>query len=76
MKKDYMRVEGVSGLYRDPHSKAIINMDQTGYDAYIIQKQTNERKRKVQQEVRDEIDSIRNDVNDIKNLLLKLLEKN
>ena len=51
-------------------------MDQTGYDAYIIQKQTNERKRKEQQEVRDEIDSIRNDVNDIKNLLLKLLEKN
>lgn len=71
-----MRVEGVSGLYRDPHSKAIINMDQTGYDAYIAQKQANERKRQEQQQMQQEIDDIKNDVSEIKNMLLKLLEKN
>lgn len=73
--KDYMRVEGISGLYRDPHSKAIINMDQAGYDSYIAQKQANERKRLDQQEMQKEIDNIKNDVSDIKKMLLQLLEK-
>ena len=71
-----MRVEGSPHLKRDPHTKAIINTDDIAYKQYIAQREANDKKRLEQQEIRDEIDSIRNDVNDIKNMLFKLLEKN
>lgn len=74
--ENYMKVEGISGLYRDPHSKAIVNMDQSGYEAYIAQKNANAARRKEQQQMQEELDNIKSDVNEIKNMLLELLQKN
>ena len=70
-----IRVDGSQTLMRDPFSKAIINTDQSGYASYIALKEANERKRQEQQTVRQEIDSLKNDMTEIKGLLLQLLEK-
>jgi hypothetical protein len=75
MKPTYLRVEGSQTLVRDPYSGAIINNDDAGYKSYIAVREANERKRQEQQTVRQEIDSLKNDMTEIKGLLLQLLEK-
>lgn len=75
MRPTLIRVEGSQTLARDPHSKAIINTDDVGYKNYIALREANERKRQEQQTVRQEIDSLKNDMTEIKGLLLQLLEK-
>lgn len=62
-----IKVEGHSNLYRDLKSGAIINCDEHAYNQYmnIIHN------RKVQQ---NEIKKIKNDIDEIKLLLKKLVE--
>jgi SPX domain protein involved in polyphosphate accumulation len=62
-------VEGHVNLFRDETSGAIINKDSVGYQNYI--RLRNERKKQ-----KEEIDKLKNDVNEIKNLLLELINKN
>lgn len=76
MKQNYIRVEGSKSLMRDPYSGAIVNVDDDGYKNYIALKQANDRKRQEQQELQTEIDNIKSDVNEIKSLLLELLQRN
>lgn len=59
-------VEGHTNLYRDENSNAIVNCDDYGYNQYI--KMKNEKKRQ-----KEEIDQLKNDVNEIKSMLKELL---
>lgn len=62
-------VEGHINLFRDEKSGAIINTDSVGYQNYV--KIRNERKKQ-----KEEIDQLKKDVNEIKNLLIELINKN
>jgi hypothetical protein len=75
MMNKMIRVEGSQTLVRDPVSKAIVNLDSNAYASYIALREANERKREEQQTVRQEIDSLKDDMTEIKGLLLQLLEK-
>ena len=62
-------VEGHKGLFRDEQSNAIINCDDYEYEQY----------RRLQSSAlkeKQEIESLKKDVEEIKLLLLKFLEKN
>jgi len=61
-----IRVEGHKDLFRDEKSGAIVNTDTFGYSQYI--KMKNEK-----QKQKDEIDQIKNDINEIKALLQELI---
>ena len=61
-------VEGHKNLYRDEKSGAIINCDSLGYSQY--KKQRNQKK--IQ---REEIDNIKKDIEEIKNLLKQIASK-
>ena len=69
MDKDLIPVEGSRSLYRDKKSGAIINCDTFGYDAYIKMK-NNKTKEK------EELDQIKEDINEIKFLLKEILNGN
>jgi len=62
-----IKVEGHFNLYRDPKSGAIINCDEHAYNQYmnII------RNRKIQ---KNEIETIKNDIEEIKDLLKELIK--
>ena len=62
-------VEGHTNLFRDEKSGAIINRDSIGYQNYI--RMRDERKKQ-----RDEINQLKNDVDEIKRLLVELINKN
>jgi len=61
-----IKVEGHQNLYRDEKTGAIVNTDTAGYSQYIRMK--NEK-----QKQRDEIDQLKADVSEIKDLLKELI---
>ena len=56
---DLIPVEGHSNLGRDKDSNAIINMDQTGYEAYIQAREEAKRKDRTLTDLRNEIDELK-----------------
>ena len=57
------------GLYKDSSTGAVINKDTSGYQQYM------ENRSKMLSD-KERLDSIESDINDIKSLLLKVLESN
>ncbi len=61
-------VEGHKHLYRDEKSGAIINTDSLGYSQY-------KKSRNLKLTQKEEIDSMKRDIEEIKNLLRLIVEK-
>ena len=61
-------VEGHKHLYRDKKSGAIINTDSHGYSQY-------KKSKNIKLSQKDEIDSMKKDIEEIKNLLRLIVEK-
>ena len=63
-----IRVEGHKNLYRDEKSGAIINADSHGYSQY-------KKSRNIKLTQKEEIDTMKKDIEEIKNLLRLIVEK-
>ena len=63
-----IRVEGHKNLYRDEKSGAIINTDSHGYSQY-------KKSRNIKLTQKEEIDSMKKDIEEIQNLLRLIAEK-
>ena len=61
-------VEGHKNLYRDEKSGAIINTDSHGYSQY-------KKSRNIRLTQKEEIDGMKKDIEEIKNLLKMIVEK-
>ena len=61
-------VEGHKNLYRDEKSGAIINTDSHGYSQY-------KKSRNIRLTQKEEIDGMKKDIEEIKNLLRMIVEK-
>lgn len=66
MSKEFLKVEGEEGLYRDPTSKAIINKNKKAWLNHKV------RRRKLQ-EKNQEIEDLKNDVAELKELVKQLV---
>jgi len=74
--QSYLKVEGSSNLVRDSQYNAILHTDYSSYQDYML----NAKKRKkeyddIQSAVR-EINILKNEMCEIKSMLLKLLDRN
>ena len=63
-----IRVDGHKNLYRDEKSGAIINTDSHGYSQY-------KKSRNIKLTQKEEIDGMKKDIEEIKNLLRMIVEK-
>ena len=63
-----IRVEGHKNLYRDENSGAIINTDSHGYSQY-------KKSRNIRLTQKEEIDGMKKDIEEIKNLLRMIVER-
>ena len=63
-----IRVEGHKNLYRDENSGAIINTDSHGFSQY-------KKSRNIRLSQKEEIDGMKKDIEEIKNLLRMIAEK-
>jgi len=63
-----IRVEGYSHLYRDDKTGAIVNTNSSDYNQRLISIKNN-------QVQKNELDRMRSDINELKDLMKALLEK-
>mgnify|MGYP003338507077 CR=1 FL=1 len=71
----YLKVIGHEGLVRDTATGAILNTSKTEYDEYVaLQRKAAEKEALISQHSED-INNIKNELQDIKSLLLQLVNK-
>jgi hypothetical protein len=73
---DYIKVQGYSGLVRDTRSNAIVNKDK---NAYNIAKRRAEEAQRQRDEIRGatrEINNLKCEMHEIKDMLKTLLDRN
>tara|TARA_R100001082_G_C4244966_1_gene109004 strand:- start:118 stop:375 length:258 start_codon:yes stop_codon:yes gene_type:complete len=68
-------VEGQDGWYRDPNSNAVINCNIAKYDEYIAQYEARQNKKKDFTTLQSDVDGLKSDIGDVKDLLKLLLNK-
>lgn len=67
--ENYIKVSGYSGLVRDPKTNSIINVNSSEYQEYMYKKNLKNEESKKIQNLETDLNSIRNDIEEIKNLL-------
>lgn len=72
---DYLKVQGHDGLVRDISTGAIVNTDKTEYDRYVETRRKAEQRENTISQHTLEINNIKNELQDIKNLLVQLVNK-
>lgn len=70
----YLKVEGTK-MVRDTRSGAIINQDKNGLEEYLNRRRALASQKEEINNVKSEVKVLREDITEIKSLLLKLLEK-
>ena len=70
---NYLKVEGHSNLVRDQQTKAILNTSMKDYNQYMRLKKIKENDNKRIEDLENDINSIKDNLQDIKNLLGELL---
>ena len=72
---NHIPVEGKSGFYRDSESTAIINKDKKAYAAYMERKKVVEDKNSELNQMKEDLDNVKNELGDIKGLLSTIVQK-
>ena len=71
----YLKVKSDMSLVRDMDSNAIVNKNQSEYDKFIrVSQKKYEEKRKFDN-MREDLDSLKNDMKEIKTLLKNIMDK-
>lgn len=68
-------VEGDERLYRDKNSNAIILNDDAGYDKYMQSYNSRKKSKEKLSSLQTEIDGLKSDMSQIKDLLLQIVNK-
>jgi len=71
----FARVEDEPNLVRDTHSRAILNVDISGLEAYKIQKRARFNQKNQINRLTDDVNQLKEEMSEIKNLLICLLDK-
>ena len=71
----HIPVEGKSGFYRDSDSTAIINKDKKAYIAYMERKKVVENKNSELNQMKEDLDNVKNELGYIKGLLSTIVQK-
>jgi len=72
---DYRQVEGHHNLVRDMDTGAILNMDQSAYQAALMRHHNAEKQKNQLEENTNDINSIKEEVSEIKGMMQQLLHK-
>jgi tetrahydromethanopterin S-methyltransferase subunit B len=73
--KEYVKVKDHLSLVRDPRTNAILNTSKSEYDEYMKARKKNASKAERVEQLETDVNDIKNDLNEIKSLLLDLARK-
>jgi len=71
-----LKVEGYEDLVRDTESTAIVNKDKNGYEVYMRKVSMRKTERETVRGLVREVNELREDFKEIKNLLVKMVDNN
>lgn len=75
MNDRYVPVKDQDGWFRDTHSGAIVNLNQSEYDKYMSSLEVRKKKRQEMEALQTDVNELKSDLNDIKSLLKHLVEQ-
>lgn len=67
------KVKGYADLQRDPHTNAIINMNNLDHEKYVTRRAVKTEENQKVQSIEQEVANIKDDISEIKSLLKELL---
>ena len=71
----YVKIESKDGLVRDMSSGAVLNTNQTEFENYLARKSQSKQAKEQIAKQAEEINNIKNEICEIKQMLLALLNK-
>ena len=69
----YLKVEGHGELYRDSTTNSIVNRNTSDYNRYMSQKKTKNEEAEKVDTMEQDLNNIKNEINEIKSLLKELV---
>ena len=76
MNNEFVKVKDHQNLMRDPTSNAILNNNQSDYDEYIARRNAAEKAKKSELTMKEDLDNLKGEINEIKSLLKELVHGN
>ena len=74
-KHNRVPVKDHKSLFRDENSNSIINTNKSDYETYVRNRDRMNSERERIENLEEKVDSLQGDISDIKNLLLKIVDK-
>jgi hypothetical protein len=71
----FLKVEGMDGLVRDPNTHAILNTNNKEYENYIARRDAAKAQKMQLEQQAEQIQELRNDMGEIKQMLSILINK-
>ena len=71
----YLKVKSENSLVRDVDSNAIVNQDKSEFDKFLELSQKKYEEKKKFDNMRSDLDSLKEDMNEIKTLLRNIMDK-
>lgn len=69
---EFIKVEGHDSLIRDPRTNSIVNTNMAEYQEYVSRKKMKDEEQQKIQKLENNVASIKNDLDEIKTLLMRL----
>ena len=76
MDYEFVKVKDQPSLMRDPASNAILNDNQSGYDEYVARRDAANKAKKSELTMKEDLDNLKGEINEIKSLLKELVRGN
>jgi hypothetical protein len=76
MDYEFIKVKDHDNLVRDSLSKGIINTNDTEYDEYIARRDAAEKAKESELTMKEDLDNLKGEINEIKSLLKELVRGN
>jgi cell shape-determining protein MreC len=70
----FVRIEEEKHLVRDTTNRAILNTDRAGLENYLAQRQLAKQKMAEQEEMKNKVNKLEQDITDIKDMLSELVQ--
>ena len=76
MYNEFVKVKDHPNLKRDPLSNGIINTNQSDYDEYIARREAANKAKESEFSMKEDLDNLKGEINEIKSLLKELVNGN
>ena len=74
MEQNYLKVSGHENLVRDMSSKAVINTSMVEYEEYMARRRAKEQEHELIAKQAEEINNLKSDISEIKQMLQMLIK--